>query len=275
MLPRPGSPRTVAKLDRTRLAQGDVSGIDHDRLMLDAASVAREVAVNHAAYQEALANCDATLLADCTPGSATMSSVDTSAPVPDSVPDPDIAAARRADVRALDLAGSAASEDARFWRHHALPDPTLGVAYTRDYLEYAGDQPYSLTLSLSLPLPIFDHGQYQARRSDAEAEELHLSARALERRARASTIALVAQRRILQQKLARLRKDSLPRSAAVLRSTEQAYRHGELSMTDLIFVRREHEAVELDALDTRFALFSLRNELRRALDLDGGTSTGH
>lgn len=259
----------VAKLDNARLAQGDVSGIDHDRLVLDAASVEREAADNRAAYQDALADCSAMLLASCAPGSATMNSVDRAAPVPDPLPDAQAAAARRADVRALDLAGAAASEDARYWRHHALPDPTLGVTYTRDYLEYAGDQPYSLTLSLSLPLPIFDHGQYQARRSDAEADELHLSARALEQRARADVTSLVADRHILQQKLARLQKDSLPRSSTVLHATEEAYRHGQVSMTDLILARREHEAVLLDEIDTRFALFTARNELRRALGVDG------
>lgn len=264
----------VAKLDSTRLAHGDVSGIDHDRLVLDAATVEREAADNRAAYQDALADCSAVLVASCTPGSADMKSVDQAAPVPDPLPDAQAAAARRADVRALDLAGAAASEDARFWRHHALPDPTLGVTYTRDYLEYAGDQPYSLTLSLSLPLPIFDHGQYQARRADAEANELHLSARALEQRARAGVASLVAQRHILQQKLSRLQKDSLPRSSTVLRATEEAYRHGEVSMTDLILARREHEAVVLDAIDTRFALFTTRNELRRMLGVDAGTPTG-
>ncbi len=264
----------MANLDKTRLTQGDVSGIDHDRLVLDAAAVEREAADNRAAYQDALADCDAILLASCTPGSTNMNSVDQAAPVPDPLPDANAAAARRADVRALDLAGAAASEDARYWRHHALPDPTLGVTYTRDYLQYAGDQPYSLAFSLSLPLPIFDHGQYQARRADAEANELHLSARALEQRARASVASLVAQRHILQQKLARLQKDSLPRSSTVLHATEEAYRHGEVSMTDLILARREREAVVLDAIDTRFALFTTRSELRRVLGVDAGSSPG-
>lgn len=262
------SARGMEQLDLTRLEHGDVSGVDHDRLVLDAASVEREAADNRADYESALADCAAALMASCAPGSADMSAVDAAAPVPADVGQVERAVAERPDVRALRLASGAAAEDAKLWRRQAIPDPTIGVAYTRDFLVYAGDQPNTLSVTLSLPLPIFDHGQDQARQSESRATELEWRASALETRARARIHALFARRAILKGKLAILDRNVVPQSNAVLSSTEQAYRHGEVSMTDLLLVRREHQRVLLDVTDTRYALFSARNELRRLLGLD-------
>jgi outer membrane protein TolC len=55
-----------------------------------------------------------------------------------------------------------------------------------------------------------------------------------------------------------------------LKSSDDAYHRGQLSLTDLLLVRREHASLLLDALDTRYALFSVRNTLYRTLGL--GTS---
>jgi outer membrane protein, heavy metal efflux system len=268
------SARDMEKLDLTRLEHGDVSGIDHDRLMLDAASVEREVADDRADYEDALADCAAALLAPCAPGAANMTAVDAAAPVPADLSSVERALAERPDVRALRLASVAAADDAKLWRRQAIPDPTIGVAYTRDFLVYAGDQPNALSVTLTLPLPIFDHGQNQARQSEGQSAELEWQARALEVRGQSKARALVARRDILQRKLAILERSVAPKSNAVLKSTVEAYRHGEISMTDLLLVRREHQSVLLDVTDTRYALFSARNELRRLLGLDVASGAG-
>lgn len=260
--------KDVVALEQTRLDKGDIAGIDHDRLVLDTMTLARETEDNAADYQGALSDCAASLSAECSAGGASMDAVDRSAPAPAELPDAQQRIATRPDVRALRLASRAAAEDATLWRHQAIPDPTVGVMYTRDFQQYAGDQPHYVGVTLSIPLPLFDHGQYQAQQADAQASELGLQARAREARGRADVASLFMRRRILQTKLAGLTKNSVPHSTAVLQAMEQAYQHGQISMTDLLLVRREHVAVLLDVTDTRFELFSIRNQLRRALGLD-------
>lgn len=264
----------VVKLEQTRLDKGDISGIDHDRLVLDAMTLEREAADNRADYQGALSDCAASLAEECHADGATMDAVDRSAPAPQEVPDADSAVATRPDVRALRLASQASAQDAKLWRRQAIPDPTLGVAYTRDYQQVSGDQPHYVGVSLSIPLPLFDHGQYQARQADGQATELALQARAREARARADVASLAMRRRILEKKLASLTQKSVPHSSAVLQAMEQAYQHGQISMTDLLLVRREHVAVLLDVTDTRFELFTIRNQLRRVLGLDAAELAG-
>ena len=67
--------------------------------------------------------------------------------------------------------------------------------------------------------------------------------------------------------LARLEKESLPRSSSVLGSTQIAFDHGGVSLTDLLLARRNHIALQLTLLDERFELFGIRNELERVLNL--------
>jgi outer membrane protein TolC len=52
-----------------------------------------------------------------------------------------------------------------------------------------------------------------------------------------------------------------------LKSSDEAYHRGQLSLTDLLLVRREHASLLLDALDTRYDLFTVRNTLYRTLSL--------
>jgi outer membrane protein TolC len=54
----------------------------------------------------------------------------------------------------------------------------------------------------------------------------------------------------------------------VLAAEEQGLREGQLDITDLLLVRREAIALRLQALELRFELFTIRNDLRHALGLD-------
>jgi cobalt-zinc-cadmium efflux system outer membrane protein len=261
------SARHVAELEHVRLEHGDISGIDQDRLELDAAAVARGLADNQVDLQSAVADCSALLVGSCWPMDAAMDSIDSAAPTPETFASLDALIRARPDVRATLLASSAAKSDAVYYRRHAIPDPTFGVAYTRDYYALAGNQPYMLTATASVPLPFFDHGQHLARTAEGQATELSMQARALETRAAADARSLLVRRNVLRDKLETLSKLAIPRADEVLRSSEDAYHHGQLSLTDLLLVRREHASLLLDALDTRYELFLVRNTLYRTLGL--------
>jgi cobalt-zinc-cadmium efflux system outer membrane protein len=232
--------------------------------------VARELADTRAELDLALADCSARLLGDCGPTEATLDAVDASAPLPVSPGAIDGLIQRRPDLQAARLATAAAKTDAVLYRRYAIPDPTLGLTYTKDFLVTAGNQPNTLMASVSIPLPFFDHGQHLARAAEASAQELEFATRSVEVRALADARALVARQGILQNKLAILATTSLPKAIDVLHASDNAYHHGQLSLTDLIIVRREHAALLLESVETRYALFAVRNELYRTLGL--GTS---
>ena len=262
------SAQSMADLTKIRMDRGDVSGVDHSRLVLDSDRVGRDASDNRSELQDALAVCEALLFAPCQADGATLANAETSARAQFAADDLNGAIAARPDLRALRFEQRAALVEGTLYRRGAIPDPTLGVAYTRDYYEAAGAQPYTIGVSASVPLPFFDHGQYQARAADHRAEELNAIVQSVQRHAASDARSLLIRRGLLQQKLQSIQKNALPRSSEVVGSTTTAYQRGQISLTDLLIARREHAALELEEADTRFALFSVENELRRALGID-------
>jgi cobalt-zinc-cadmium efflux system outer membrane protein len=174
----------------------------------------------------------------------------------------------RPDLRALVFEQRAAVAEGTLYRRSAIPDPTLGVTYTRDYYEAAGAQPYTVGVSASIPLPLFDHGQYPALNAQHRAEELSATLQSVARHAASDARSLLIRRQLLLRKLENIQQAALPRSKEVVLSTTTAYERGQISMTDLLIARREHAALLLEEADTRFSLFSVENDLRRALGVD-------
>jgi outer membrane protein, heavy metal efflux system len=262
------SAESMAALTKVRMDRGDVSGVDHARLLLDSDRVARAVSDNRSDLQDALADCEALLFAPCSADGATLDAAEKSAGGKLATDDLNGAIAARPDLRALRFEQRAAIAESTLYRRSSIPDPTLGVVYTRDYYEVAGDQPYTIGIAASVPLPLFDHGQYQARASDHRAEELSATLQSVQRRAASDARSLLIRRHLLQQKLENIQHTALPRANEVVGSTTTAYERGQISLTDLLIARREHAALELEEADTRFALFTVENELRRALGID-------
>jgi cobalt-zinc-cadmium efflux system outer membrane protein len=260
--------RQVVELEGVRLQHGDISGTDHDRLRLEAASVERDAADNHAALAVALADCAIAVAAPCSAEGSAINDLDGAAELPTKLPDAAQSAAKQPAVRALDLEHDASMQDARFWHHRAIPDPTVGIAYTRDYYVASDAQPHTLGVFASIPLPFFDGGGAQADSSTAAAMQAQEQARALEAQFRAGASGLATRKESLERKLHLLDSDLLPLSSSIVKSAEVAYHSGQLSLTDYLIVRRDYSALLLDQTDTRFELFQVRNELRRMLGLD-------
>src|SRR5206468_3738885 len=116
---------------------------------------------NDADLEGALAACAAALSARCKAGEP----VDLAEAVeaPDSLPGAEPlerALAKRPDVVSVELSQRSAERDAVLAGRRAIPDPTLGIGYVQDKLTISGDQPRSLFVSVSLPIPAFDRGQH-------------------------------------------------------------------------------------------------------------------
>jgi cobalt-zinc-cadmium efflux system outer membrane protein len=262
-----GAARQIEDLQRARFEHGDLSGNDYDRLSLDTLVLASDTSQNRSAYAAALSDCRAALAADCDASQVGGQELDAAAALPeDAGGAADLDA--RPDLHALALAEQASQQEATLARRQRIPDPSLSLGYTRDTLTISGDQPRTWLAGITLPVPLFDHGQHAAARAAAHAEELQRSLQAARLRARAEIEALLEQRDNLQRTLGTLRGEALPRSKRVLDSTVAAVNQGELGMTDLLLARRTHNELVLKVMELEFGAFSVRNDLRQALGLD-------
>jgi cobalt-zinc-cadmium efflux system outer membrane protein len=260
--------RQVLDLQRQRLDKGDLSGNDYDRLHLDTLTLEEDVEQTRTEYEAALVDCRVALAGPCETDGVDLAALDRLAPLQSVPAEIDQALAGRPDVLAAAAAEGAAHQDALLARRRRIPDPALGLAYTRDWLTISGDQPRTLALSLSLALPLFDRGQHDAARAEQRAQELAETRRASLLRARAEIASLLGRRAYLAAALKRLRDGAVPRSNSVLASTVAALNEGELGMTDLLLARRNDTDLALRLMQLQFDAFSVDNRLRQALGLD-------
>jgi cobalt-zinc-cadmium efflux system outer membrane protein len=256
-----------AELERTRYEQKALSGTEYDRLLLDLASLRADFERELAEYRAALADCAAALGSECDLKDARDEDLVTSAALP-AASTSESRLALRPDLRALDAERQASQRDAELARARAIPDVTLRVGYTHDRFTISGDLRNTLAIGLSLPLPIFDHGQHDSDKALSRSLELRNTRDALLRNAQADLTSLLRKKQAIETVQGVLERESLPRSGNVLSSTQTAFDHGGVSLTDLLLARRTHIALQLTLLDDRFELFNIRNELRQVLALD-------
>ena len=261
-----GDAERAASLEKTRLDQKALSGMDYDRLLLDLAGLRAEFARTEAEYTATLATCRALLGASCDMTGANEDDLAEALPIAaDANAEERLNA--RADVRSLDFQASAARRERDLAQNRAIPDITARVGYVYDRYTAAGNNPHTLGVGIELPLPVFDHGQHDARKAEERAFELEDSKRAVLADAHADLEGLLSRKAALEKNIDVLTKDTLPRADAVLTAAEQAFHQGGASMTDFLLARRNHIALSLTRLDQRFELFAVKNELYRVLGL--------
>jgi cobalt-zinc-cadmium efflux system outer membrane protein len=261
----------AAELERVRYEQKALSGTEYDRLLLELENLRADFERERAEYGAALADCAAALGAECDLNGTREEDLARAA----SFDAARASAARleqRPDVQALDVEQRAAERDAALARGRAVPDITFRLGYTHDRFVVSGDNRNTLSLGVALPLPLFDRGQHDSSKALNRAVELRDTRTALLLQARADLSGLLGRKATLEGVLSKLESQSLPRSNSVLGSTQIAFDHGGVSLTDLLLVRRSHIALQLTLLDDRFELFGIKNELERVLSLTPTTT---
>jgi cobalt-zinc-cadmium efflux system outer membrane protein len=126
-----------------------------------------------------------------------------------------------------------------------VPDVNLDFFYRR--LEASEEDAFDV--GISVPLPVFDRNQGRIR-------EVRANVAAAEARARTVRGEVAARLRVSVSRLSRavaaarrLREEVLPRAALVLGAAEARYSGGDASLSDVLPVRRDHTAVQLEYLD--------------------------
>lgn len=256
----------ATELERVRYEQKALSGMDYDRLLLELSSLKSEVERSQAEYQGALAECQALLAGPCDLTGASEEDLDQALPLSELAARADLQ--NRPDLAGLLLERDGARADAQLARRRAIPDLTLHVGYTRDNSAGPEEALDSVSVGVQLPLPVSDRGQHDAAKALARASELEQQHSALLLSARSEVTALMQRKAALTHTLSVLESDSLPRAKSVLESTQRAFDDGGISLTDFLLARRSYVALRLTLLEQRFELFSIRNDLYRALGLD-------
>lgn len=261
-------------VERTRRDQGDLSGNDYDRLILDTTLIELEMPRTRAELDDAAADLRAILGGAYESAPAEISALGSGANLALEGLDIDAALETRADHQAIALEVEAAHSDAELAHARAIPDPTFGVAYTHDRLTEAGNQPDTLQLSVGINVPIFDRGQHDARKADNVAFELVQTRLQSLRDAQSDAASLLSKKLALDGVLKRMEDEALPKSKQVLDVTSAAFNRGELKLTDVLLARRTHIDLTLKHMDLQFETFNVRNDLRRVLGLDADLARG-
>jgi cobalt-zinc-cadmium efflux system outer membrane protein len=125
-----------------------------------------------------------------------------------------------------------------------IPDVSLDMAYRRVGVENTVD------VGVRVPIPLFN--RYQGGIREARADFV-----AAEARARSARNALALELQTAYRTLARaiaaatlLREEILPRAESVLRSAETRYASGDISLAELLPIRRDWTRARLDYLET-------------------------
>lgn len=259
--------RKGAAVEKAKLDHGGTSGADYDRLSLEVIALEAEAARGKTELAGALASCQALLKTPCDDSGAGEGDLDASADIP-AAPTTGDPVDARPDIVAVRKEADASRLDAELARAKAIPDPTVRVGYTRDQLIVAGNQGNTMSVSVTIPLPIFDHGQHDAAKATARASELDHTATAMTAGATSDVSALRTKTTYLEKAVATMKKDAVPKAQSVVGVTEKAFAEGQVGLTDLLLARRAYLGLRLSQIDLAYEHFTARSALRRALGLD-------
>jgi cobalt-zinc-cadmium efflux system outer membrane protein len=190
---------------------------------------------------------------------------------------------RRPDLRAAGAARVVADAEVAAARREVYPDLEVGASYTHSAFTVSGDNPNSLALNLSFPLPIFDRNkagigraELDVRRADNDKERLRLAVE--------HDVAEAARKAVRAQELLRIydgdvgagpvtpvpaplstsatsdKGGMLKRAETALSVAEKSYKAGATTLLDLLEAQRTF-------IDTRAQYLRVLYDFRQA-DVD-------
>lgn len=230
-------------LAQARLAAGDAipAEVAQTEIELRRAELERDKATSSTA--QALDVLGATL------GDATLKVVSLDGALEETLTVPALSSlAARLDASPLIAAAAAAvtAQRAQLDVMHAqrTPDVNLDMLYRR-----LGDSANAIDVGVRLPLRLFDRGQGRLQASRAELATAEARARTIHNE---QFLRLQTAHRKLARAVAAatvLRGEMLPRAERVLQGAEARYRAGDMSLMELLPLRRDWTRVRLDSLE--------------------------
>jgi cobalt-zinc-cadmium efflux system outer membrane protein len=144
-----------------------------------------------------------------------------------------------------------------------VPDPIVTVGVKRGE-GFPGDRLGS-AVAIKVPLPLFNRGQAERARSEAEYEQTQGQLETLARRIRAEITAALSGYELRRTLFERYRTESQQRGSVLMRIAKSAYEEGEKSILDLLDVYRLARHAELRGLELLAATKDAEIELERSV----------
>lgn len=244
----------LSTLQRQRAEKGDASELDADRAQLELEGALSLLGDAREEQAERIAACSLLLGVPCLPFDSVRDAngfLDRAAPVNAE------ALAQRSDLEALDASARSARAAQALANAGWLPDPTVRVGYVRDQFVISGNQQNSLFVGVSLPLPLFEHGQDDAAAAGVAAQRAERQREQLLESARTQLEQLDGQVTRATQRQDRLRARSLPLARGVVERLSQAVNRGAATIEELLLARRSLVELSLSANELDRSLFHL------------------
>jgi cobalt-zinc-cadmium efflux system outer membrane protein len=250
----------LSQLQHERANRGDTPGLDADRAALEEEKYTANLSDERQKLAEALLECSHVAGVPCSPfADADQASafLTTGVPVPEGDPD------QRPDLRSLAAQQDSARASLELAHNRRIPDPTFRVGYVYDQFTISGNQRNSIFAGVSVPLPVFDHGQADALQAVASADAAGRARELLRTQAERDASALEAQASDLAARRRTLADTSLPLARRLVETLEKVVRQGGTSQTELLLARRGLGELLLDSADVQLQSFHVAAALAR------------
>jgi outer membrane protein, heavy metal efflux system len=245
----------LTTLERARADKGDTSPLDADRAQLEEEGVFTSLGEARESLAEALRACTEVVGVPCLPFADRRSA---SAWLERRAQDAAATLEDRPDLKSLEAQQAAAAAQKVLAERRWAPDPTLRVGYLHDRFVAAGNQQNSLSVGLTIPLNLFDHGQADAAAAAVAVAAARGARERLLGNAASQLQRLQEQQRNIGARQKRLRERSLPLALSVVERLSAAVTRGAAPLQELLLARRTYAELLLTANDLDRASFRLR-----------------
>ncbi|MFZ5445201.1 MAG: TolC family protein [Myxococcota bacterium] len=246
----------LRELEEARTVNGETSSLDLDRARVEEEKLRSSLAEEKERLRAALRSCTLALADTCEPFPDAASASQFLATLL-AAQSPGDGIEQRPDLASLDAQAKAARFSQTLAQRRAIPDLTVRFGYVKDWFVISGNQPNSLFVGVSVPLPVFDHGQHDAQAAAVLAESAERARGLLIDASRQGLAGITQELAAFNERLTRLRGTTIPLARKIVERLEQAVGRGAAPLQDLIIARRTLEELSIDALDLEFDTFKL------------------
>ncbi|TMA55647.1 MAG: TolC family protein [Deltaproteobacteria bacterium] len=259
----------TVRVSRERADAGDISAAEFDKIALEQRGFEHEVADAEIERRQAVAELLPLLgldVADLVPvGELRLPAArtDTDALVSEAL-------RRRPDLAAAEREADAADAALRLARAERWPNVTVGVQYTHDEFQVAGNLANSLGANFSLPLPLLNQNQGEIQRAEAEALIARREVQKLRLEIPQEVRTAVTSYTVAGERVRRFEQSFVRQAEEARRAAEVSYREGAISLLEFLEAERAFIQTQRDHLDALLDGHTAAFDVTRAAALETG-----
>jgi len=259
----------TVRVSRERADAGDISAAEFDKIALEQRGFEHEVADAEIERRQAVAELLPLLgldVADLVPvGELRLPAArtDTDALVSEAL-------RRRPDLAAAEREADAADAALRLARAERWPNVTVGVQYTHDEFQVAGNLANSLGANFSLPLPLLNQNQGEIQRAEAEALIARREVQKLRLEIPQEVRTAVTSYTVAGERVRRFEQSFVRQAEDARRAAEVSYREGAISLLEFLEAERAFIQTQRDHLVALLDGHTAAFDVTRAAALETG-----